>query len=75
MNSTIVTELVRYRGVDRRGVARSGAIGTESAALLAERLFKAGWRSLSVTRDGYGYPVAEILPDYATHRRTWWAEP
>lgn len=61
--------LIRYSGVDSRGAGRTGAEST-LASQLVERLYRAGWRSLHVTRgDAEVGGIAHV-----EGRRTWWAE-
>ena len=59
----------RYKGLDRRGVARVGAATADNPAALTERLFNAGWRELVVFSDDE--QVGWIWRHLDTGRRTW----
>jgi hypothetical protein len=63
--------MLKYLGMDNRGIARSGSLMVADLAKTAERWFDQGWRWVKV-RDGSDL-VGEITrnPDGV---RTWWVE-
>lgn len=60
----------RYVGSDRAGASVSGTVRGDVAAFVL-RKFRAGWRSLSITRDGR--EVGGILRA-PFDRAQWWVE-
>ena len=67
-----MNEYVEFRGSDRRGAGVTGhsKLTEQEAGDFIERSYRAGWRSLIVTRDGR--TVGEIFR--LDGRRLWWSE-
>lgn len=62
--------MLRYAGIDRNGVSRSGAT-QDSAVVVAERLFDRRFLSARIT-DTNGRVLGGVGKDEG--RRVWWAE-
>lgn len=60
-----------WLGVDRNGKRWLG-FDVATPTVLTERLYAAGWRTATISRDGETVGAVERNPD--TGRRTWWAE-
>lgn len=65
------TRVARYRGVDRRGVGRTGSIADGELARFVESCYRGGWKSL-VAMVGEEQ-VAGIGPIGTSGARQWWA--
>jgi hypothetical protein len=65
--------LYAYRGVDRSGVVRTGAT-SEEPAVLAERLHRRRWSTLTITTSDGARDVGGITRTTDTGRRIWWGE-
>lgn len=60
-----------WRGITRNGEARTGqSVLDFGPAPFAETFFKAGYRRLTVTRDGRTVAAIERIDG----KRVWWAE-
>lgn len=65
--------LLHYRGVDARGVARTGSQAGKTPSEVVQRIWKQRWRSASVfemNRDDGQVGQVHTLDGV----RTWWAE-
>ena len=62
---------IKFRGLDRRGTARSGQQNVEEVAAFVEGRYVAGWRELTVI-SLEGEQLGAIVP--LPGRRTWWGE-
>jgi hypothetical protein len=63
--------LVRFRGVDQRGMGRQGCTATQTPLQITESLYEGGWRSAKVCLDG------EVVGEIKRNDegvRVWWAE-
>lgn len=61
-----------YRGVSRRGVARTGRTAAFTPADLAEHLYQLGFRWAEISDAETGEPDAGVRRDPETGRRIWW---
>lgn len=67
------SQIVRYTGINRRGTNIGGALPLRAIVhLWVKARFDAGWRELSLTRNGD--TVGGIGPNLDDGKRTWWAE-
>ncbi|MHB1950197.1 MAG: hypothetical protein ACYCQK_01830 [Acidiferrobacteraceae bacterium] len=67
------SRVLRYRGHDRRGVARVANSITTPAAL-AESLFERGFRDARIEDNRTGELLGAVVAHPDTGRRTWWGE-
>lgn len=64
---------MKWQGVNARGLSTGGSYGSGiSPEKLARVKFKAGYRTLEISREGF--VVGGIGPHPETGVRTWWGE-
>jgi len=64
---------LRYVGVDRRGIGRTGMTTRQTAADLAVNLWAHRWKSAEIT-DGEGNIVGGVADRADGEGRHWWGE-
>jgi hypothetical protein len=68
-----VSNLLRFRGINRNGNAKTGCAENITPAQLAEDLYRKGWRSARIYRDGDPNDAGGINQS-ADGKRTWSGE-
>jgi len=70
--TTPSTTALTWHGVDRRGRGRAGRVTAETPSELTERLYRRGYVSAQVVRDGLIVGAVAAAP--SGRERTWWGE-